>query len=100
MYGLIGSFDARPGERDAIIALIKGSGAGMPGCLSYVIATDPADADRIWVSEVWESEAAHKASLALPAVKAAIEQARPLIAAFGEHRVTTPVAVLGGAGAP
>ncbi len=43
------------------------------------------------ITEVWDSEASHKASLALPAVKDAIGRARPLIATFGEHFVTTPV---------
>ena len=54
----------------------------MPGCLSYVVARDPADADAIWITEVWVDAASHKASLALPSVQAAIAEARPLIAGF------------------
>ena len=69
MYGLIGKMTATPGQRDALIAiLLEGTGA-MPGCLSYIVAADPADADAIWITEVWDSEASHKASLALPGVK-------------------------------
>lgn len=63
----------------------------MPGCLSYIIARDPADADGIWITEVWESQEHHRASLSLPSVQAAIAQGRPLIAAFGEHVETEPV---------
>jgi quinol monooxygenase YgiN len=68
---------------------------GMPGCLSYVVAEDPADADALWVTEVWVDQAAHRASLALPAVQAAIAKGRPLIAGF-DNRVETKV--LGGIG--
>ena len=91
MYGLIGKMRATPGNRDALIAiLLEGTGA-MPGCLSYVVARDPADADAIWITEVWDSEASHKASLQLPAVRAAIAKGRPLIAGFDSHVATEPV---------
>ncbi len=97
MHGLIGKMRATPGKRDAMLAiLLKGTG-GMPGCLSYVVARDPADADAIWITEVWDSEASHKASLSLPAVQAAIAEARPLIAGFDSHVTTEPV---GGVGLP
>lgn len=95
MYGLIGKMMAVPGQRDALLAiLLEGSGE-MPGCLSYVVAADPADADAIWVTEVWESEASHAASLSLPSVQQAIARGRPLIAGFAERFMTTP---LGGHG--
>lgn len=67
----------------------------MPGCLSYVVARGPNDSDALWVTEVWESEAAHKASLALPAVRNAIAKGRPLIASFDARHVTEPIGGLG-----
>lgn len=91
MYGLIGRMLAKPGEREALIGHILGSSAAMPGCLSYVVAKDPNDPDAIWVTEVWDREESHKASLSLPAVQAAIVKARPLIAGFDNHTVTEPV---------
>jgi len=91
MYGLIGSFSAQPGKRDELIALMTASSTGMPGCISYVVAKDSKDADKIWVTEVWDSAASHKASLGIPAVAATIKQAMPLIAGFGEHIETEPV---------
>jgi quinol monooxygenase YgiN len=97
MYGLIGKFGAAPGRRDDLVAILLESVGDMPGCLSYVIATDPGDPDAVWITEVWEDQSSHQASLALPAVKAAIAKARPLIASFGQHVVTTPV---GGHGLP
>lgn len=91
MYGLIGKMIAAPGRRDDLLSILLGSVGDMPGCHSYVVATDPADENAIWITEIWDSEASHKASLALPAVKDAIGRARPLIATFGAHFVTTPV---------
>ncbi len=49
----------------------------MPGCKSYVVAEDPVDTDTLWVSEVWDNADSHKASLHIPAVKAAISKAMP-----------------------
>lgn len=91
MYGLIGSMTATPGGRDALLAILLESTQAMPGCLSYVVATDPADDNRIWITEVWDSKESHGASLALPAVKDAIKRAMPMIAGFGEQTATTPV---------
>ena len=95
MYGLIGKMLAAPGERDTLIAILLESTGDMPGCLSYVVAIDPADDDAIWITEVWNSEASHGASLSLPAVQAAIARARPLIAGFGDQTVTAPVGGVG-----
>ena len=91
MYGLIGKLKAIPGQRDALAEILLDGAADMPGCLSYVIATDPTDGDAIWITEVWESQALHQASLTLPAVQQAIARGRPLIAGFGERFETTPI---------
>lgn len=97
MYGLIGRFVAVEGQRDALIAALMEGIGGMPGCLSYVVARDPRDDASVWITEVWDSAASHKASLTLPAVREAIARAMPLIAAFQEHFETEPV---GGHGLP
>ena len=95
MYGLIGKMSAASGRRDELVAILLEGTAAMPGCLSYVVAIDPADADGIWITEVWDSDASHSASLALPAVQAAIARGKPLITGFSNRVVTMPV---GGAG--
>jgi quinol monooxygenase YgiN len=97
--GSLAAQESKPaeGQRDALIAiLLEGTGT-MPGCLSYVVARDPADANGIWITEVWDSKESHAASLALPAVKAAIAKGRPLITGFENAVTTTPV---GGIGLP
>lgn len=91
MYGLIGKITAVPGQRDALIAILLEGVSGMPGCLSYVVARDPSDPNAIWVTEVWDSQASHQASLSLPSVQQAIARGKPLIAGFGERIVTEPV---------
>jgi quinol monooxygenase YgiN len=97
MYGLIGKMTAVPGGRDALAAILLEGTGEMPGCLSYVVAHDPTDPDALWITEVWDSQASHQASLALPAVKAAIARGRPLIAGFSDRVETVPV---GGVGQP
>ena len=98
MYGLIGKMTATPGQRDALIAILIDGVAGMPGCLSYVVARDPKDADLRRITEVWDSQASHQASLSLPSVRAAIAKGRPLIAGMEAPIVTAPVGGQGLAG--
>jgi quinol monooxygenase YgiN len=94
MYGLIGKIAAVSGGRYELAGILSGMGA-MPGCLSYIVATDPADEDGLWVTEVWESAEAHAASLQLPAVQAAISRGRPLIAGLESRVETSPVGGIG-----
>ncbi len=95
MYGLIGKMTATPGQRDALGAILLEGTGEMPGCLSYVIATDPSDPDALWITEVWESAEHHRGSLALPAVQAAIAKGRPLIAGFSDRVETVPIGGMG-----
>jgi quinol monooxygenase YgiN len=91
MYGLIGKMIAVPGKRDELIAILLEGVAAMPGCLSYIVAKDPGNDDAIWITEAWDSQDSHQASLSQPSVKAAIAKGRPLIASFSDHVVTIPV---------
>jgi len=95
MYGLIGKIIAVPGQRETLCAILMEGKVAMPGCLSYIVGLDVTDMDAVWVTEVWENQASHQASLSLPTVQAAITKGRPLIAGFGERFETTP---LGGFG--
>ena len=91
MYGLIGKMIAANGKRDELVAILLHGTEAMPGCLSYVIALDPTSEDAIWITEVWDIQASHAASLKLPAVQAAIAKGRPLIAGFADRSETVPV---------
>ncbi|HEX9173755.1 MAG TPA: putative quinol monooxygenase [Telluria sp.] len=95
MYGLIGKIKTKSGQRDALASILLQATQAMPGCLSYVIATDPTDGDGLWITEVWDSAESHKASLELPAIKAALLAGRPLISGFAERFQTNPVGGFG-----
>ncbi len=91
MYGLIGKMIAAPGKRDELISILLEGTTDMPGCLSYVVSQDNTDENALWVTEVWDSQASHEASLSLPEVQRAISKGKPMITAFGERIETTPV---------
>ena len=95
MYGLIGKITTTPGERDALVAILVEGTAKMPGCLSYVVSLDTTEPDALWVTEVWDHQESHRASLQLPAVQAAIARGRPLIAGFSNRVETTPIGGVG-----
>ena len=81
MFMLHGRLSARPGKRDDVLAILaeEESSEPMPGCRLYVVAVDETDPDGVWVTEVWESEQAHRDSLELERVKARIARAMPLL---------------------
>jgi quinol monooxygenase YgiN len=95
MYGLIGKMRAAPGKRDELVAILLGEVGAMPGCLNYIVAADPNDADAIWITEVWNDKASHAASLQIPEVRAAIAKAMPIIAGFESQVETVPLGGLG-----
>jgi quinol monooxygenase YgiN len=82
---------AAPGKREALVSSLLSGINAMPGCLSYVVAQDPTNADAIWITEVWDSQDSHRASLSLPAVKDSISRARPLIAGVDKQIETVPI---------
>jgi len=97
MYGLIGKITAVAGRREALAAILLEGTRAMPGCLSYIVAADPADPDALWITEVWDTQASHQAALSLPSVREAISRGQPLIAGFEQSIETEPV---GGHGIP
>jgi len=74
---------AREGQRDALVGHMLGAAqllVDVPGCELYVINTSAADADAVWVTEVWSTQAELDASLTIESVKASVEQVLPLLA--------------------
>lgn len=97
MFGLIGKMRAQPGKRDVLVEILLRGTQSMPGCLLYLVAKDSADLDAIWITEIWDEQANHEASLSLPSVQSAIAEARPHIVGFDS---STPVEPVGGVGIP
>jgi quinol monooxygenase YgiN len=88
MFMLHGRLATKPGKRDDLLAILSESEQQerMPGCRVYLVAVDATDADGVWVTEVWESEGAHTASLQLDRVKHQIARAMPLLDPAGFSR--------------
>jgi quinol monooxygenase YgiN len=91
MYGLIVKLMVAAGKREEMTAILRECAADLPGCFSYVVAEDPSDENTLWVTEVWDSQASHDASVSLPAVQSAIPRARLLLTGFEKIAVTSPV---------
>jgi quinol monooxygenase YgiN len=92
MYGLISRITAQSGRREELVKILLSAIANsMAGCLNYIVATDPSDANSIWVTEVWQSRQAHAASLSIPVVKEAMSKGAALIASFSRVAETSPV---------
>jgi quinol monooxygenase YgiN len=88
MFMLHGRLAAKPGKREELLAVLSEGehDEPMPGCRLYLIAVDETDADGVWITEVWESEDAHTASLQLDRVKEQIARAMPILDTAGFKR--------------
>ena len=95
MYGLITRLTTVPGRRDSVTDLLLAGREPPVGCLSYVVARDPNDLDALWVTEVWTDQAAHKAALQRPDIKAGFGLALQYIATMHDSTITEPVGGVG-----
>lgn len=98
-YGLHGKLTALPGQRQAVVDILLRDVEELKaaGCDLYMVSLAADHADVIWVTEVWTSPEAHRASLQLPGVKKAIAEAMPLLKKeFGGSEFS----VVGGLGVP
>ena len=94
---LHGRLGAQPGRRDELLAILEEADQAetLPGCRLYLVAVDETDPDGVWVTEVWDSEEAHSASLQLETVSRQIARARPLLdfSGFTQQRLTARAGV-------
>jgi quinol monooxygenase YgiN len=80
-FANVGRLETKPGQRDAVLSILVRPMAGLKeaGCLLYEVGVNDAVPDTVFVCELWESPEAHRASLELESVQAAIEEAMPLL---------------------
>ena len=95
MYGLITRLTAHPGRRDQLALCLLDPCVKRPGCHSYVAAYDAADADAVWVTEVWTDEAVHAAWVAEIPQSLQMRPALALIATWGDTVRTRPIGGVG-----
>lgn len=80
-FANVGRLGAQPGKRDELVAALiaPNDELSAAGCLLYEVGVNDEDPDGVFVAELWTSAEAHRASLGLASVRAAIAQARPLL---------------------
>ena len=91
MYGLIAKITSAPNECEKLINILIEGSKNMPGNISYVVSKDNADANGIWITEIWENKQFHSDSLKLDSVQQAISKGKSLIAGFESRAEVTPV---------
>lgn len=80
-YVNAGSLGTVAGARDRLVEILTRRSADLAqaGCLLYEVGVSDEHPDTVFVVELWESAAAHQGSLNLASVRAAIDEARPLL---------------------
>ena len=80
-FANVGTLGATPGRRDELVAHLTRFTPSLAeaGCLLYEVGVSDDEPDTVFVAELWTSQDAHRASLQLPEVQAAIAEARPLL---------------------
>jgi len=98
-YGLSVTIGVKAGQRDAVVSILMRDteSARALGCDLYMVGVPDGKPDTVYVTEVWASREAHRASLDDPAVQAAIAEAMPMLT--GEFH-QTEFSVVGGLGVP
>jgi quinol monooxygenase YgiN len=71
---------ARPGQRDALVAVLRRGAEELKsaGC-DFHVSLSQDHPDAVWVTQVWTSREADRASLGLPTVRRALAGAIPLL---------------------
>jgi quinol monooxygenase YgiN len=94
LFSMYGKLVAQPGQRDALVKNMLRAAELMKsvnGCLLYVVNTSVDDPDAVWITEIWQDEAAHGASLSMPGVRDLILETMPLVAGSPEGTRVKPV---------
>ena len=92
--GLYTRFTTSEGQRDRVTELLLRGATLMEtaaGCQLYLVNVSPDEPDTIWVTEVWDSQEHHRASLFIEGVPDVIARAMPLLAARPEQIRLTPI---------
>ncbi len=81
-FALLANLSTAPKDRDALVKILTQAVKiieTIDGCLQYILYKDAENAELVWISEIWESKAAHEQSLTREDVRALIGQAIPLL---------------------
>jgi quinol monooxygenase YgiN len=80
-YARLGKLGTKPGNRNELVELLTRRSDRLTelGCLRYDVGISNDEPDTVFVAELWETEADHRASLDDAAVRAGIAEAMPLL---------------------
>ncbi|KPV59356.1 antibiotic biosynthesis monooxygenase [Paenibacillus sp. A3] len=88
-YAMFGKLTAHPGKREELAKMMLEADTlnEMEGCIYYILHEAEEDPDVLWITELWESQEAHAASLKNEKVRELIGRCRHLIAEAGGVKV-------------
>lgn len=80
-FANVGTLEVAPGAREEVVAILTRHNAELEraGCLLYEVGVSEEHPETVFVAELWTSAEAHRESLRLPAVRALIAEAMPLL---------------------
>lgn len=80
-FANVGTLGTQPGRRDDVVAILARHNPQLVtgDCLLYEVGVSDEHPDTVFVAELWASPEAHRASLQLDSVRAAITEAMPLL---------------------
>jgi quinol monooxygenase YgiN len=94
MIATYGKLTSEPGKIDELIDIMKQAAklvANEKGCHMYIVNASRDEEDVLWITELWDTQEGHDASLKSDEVKAIIAQALPLISKPPEQISLTPL---------
>jgi quinol monooxygenase YgiN len=81
-YFLHGSLVAKPNSQKELTQIMIQASKLMKtanGCELYIVSTDPADTQTVWITEIWTTKQDHENSLSATGVRELISKAIPLL---------------------
>lgn len=80
-FANVGTLGVTPGARDPVVSLLTRHNPDLQqaGCLLYEVGVSEEHPETVFVTELWTSAEAHRASLQLASVQALIAEAMPLL---------------------
>lgn len=80
-FANVGSIGVLPGKREEVLAILTRPNPELrdAGCLLYEVGASDDEPDKVFVTELWVSRNAHRASLMLDSVRKAIAEAMPFL---------------------
>ena len=87
-FGLYTKFKTKPGKSEEMISILTEAAkvvAAAKGCVLYIVNKDSLQENAIWVTEIWESQEAHRDSLRLEGSKELIARGMNLLDGIPEQ---------------